>query len=297
MLKALAPWFGSKRGMAPTIIEQLGPHRYYFEPFCGSLAVLLSKPSCYHEIVCDLHGELINLARTIQSDEGSVELFGRLARTMYAEEIFRDATEQLSSDDLAPVDRAYWFFVHSWMCMSGIGGSNQAGRDRKVPMATRWTQNGGPSATRFRNALVSIPEWYARLHNVQILNRDAFEVLPKISDDPGVALYIDPPYPPETLSGTARYDHDFKATDDVYGQMTLCKDMDLDDHTRLANELRRFKNARVVLSCYECERYRQLYDGWTFIDCQRLKSLTNIGKRGARRSVAMEVLIVNGEKL
>ena len=25
-IKALAPWFGSKRGLAPTIIEQLGPH-------------------------------------------------------------------------------------------------------------------------------------------------------------------------------------------------------------------------------------------------------------------------------
>lgn len=32
---AIAPWFGSKRAMAPTIAEQLGPHRAYLEPFCG----------------------------------------------------------------------------------------------------------------------------------------------------------------------------------------------------------------------------------------------------------------------
>lgn len=38
---AVAPWFGGKRTLAPRIVEALGPHKAYVEPFCGSCAVLL----------------------------------------------------------------------------------------------------------------------------------------------------------------------------------------------------------------------------------------------------------------
>ena len=40
---ALAPWFGSKRNLAPTIAEELGPHCCYFEPFCGSVAARIES--------------------------------------------------------------------------------------------------------------------------------------------------------------------------------------------------------------------------------------------------------------
>lgn len=36
-ISAIAPWFGSKRTLAPRIVEVLGEHRAYWEPFCGSL--------------------------------------------------------------------------------------------------------------------------------------------------------------------------------------------------------------------------------------------------------------------
>ena len=43
-IKAIAPWFGGKRTMAPDIVEQLGPHTQYFEPFCGSMDVYRQVP-------------------------------------------------------------------------------------------------------------------------------------------------------------------------------------------------------------------------------------------------------------
>ena len=33
---ALSPWYGSKRTLATRIIKELGAHRVYWEPFCGS---------------------------------------------------------------------------------------------------------------------------------------------------------------------------------------------------------------------------------------------------------------------
>ena len=46
-IKAIAPWYGSKRTLAPRIINQLGPHTTYVEPFAGSLVapgVAFNKP-------------------------------------------------------------------------------------------------------------------------------------------------------------------------------------------------------------------------------------------------------------
>ncbi len=65
-IKALAPWFGSKRTLAPRIVEAIGKHTVYWEPFAGSMAVLFSKPQVSAETVNDLHGDLVNLARCIQ---------------------------------------------------------------------------------------------------------------------------------------------------------------------------------------------------------------------------------------
>lgn len=56
-ISAIAPWFGSKRVLAPKIVEQLGQHRCFWEPFCGSMAVLLAKPTVSQETVNDLHGD------------------------------------------------------------------------------------------------------------------------------------------------------------------------------------------------------------------------------------------------
>lgn len=69
-ITAIAPWFGGKRNLAPAIVEELGPHRGYWEPFCGSLAVLLAKPRVSQETANDLHGDLINLARVLQERRG-----------------------------------------------------------------------------------------------------------------------------------------------------------------------------------------------------------------------------------
>ncbi len=292
-IKAIAPWFGGKRGMAPEIVRQIGGHRYYFEPFCGSLAVLFAKPKSSHEVVCDLHLDVANLARVLQYEDQAVSLYDWLQRTLFCEALFAKSLERLKGEPtdgpVAELQRAYDFFVVSWM---GRGGDSGTTLGRQGPqMAMRWTQNGGPGAVRFRSAIESIPAWHDRLRNVQILCRDAFGVLPKISDEPGVAIYADPPYPPETLRGDARYEHDFEAKPDDL-QMLVGR---TDDHESLAYELRRFEHARVVVSCYDCDRYRRLYDGWTFIDCARGKNLHSQGGRGSRRSTAPEVLIVNGE--
>lgn len=289
-ITAIAPWFGGKRTLAATIVTELGPHRAYFEPFCGSLAVLLAKPAAAMETVNDLHGDLVNLARVLASDDAE-NLYERLIRTLCSEDLYEQACRIVAAPlafapCLSDLNRAYWFFILSWLGRNGTSGSVR----RNFALAVRWTPGGGSGGKRFMAAVDSIPAWHQRLRVPTILNRDAFEIIPRISDEKGVAIYVDPPYIHATRSGHgggSRYLHDFHDGD-------LLNE---DDHARLAKMLRRFQCARVVVSYYEHPRLAGLYPGWTTRKCTVSKQLHLQNRRGAERADAPEVLLINGPTL
>ena len=307
---AVAPWFGGKRTLAPRVVDQLGKHTQYFEPFCGSMAVLLAKAPSQKETVNDMHGDLINLGFVLQDSQCAESLYGRLQRVLFSEGLLDEAASRLSQApyfDLrdydhehrsANVDRAYWYFLACWMGRNGTAGTER----QDYQIAVRWTKGGGSPTVRFRNAIESIPAWHQRLRNVVILRRDAFEIIDRFEDVEGTAIYVDSPYTMETRgdmgkSGAgARYLHEFEHTDsepDLFEQADG-KKKKANDHRRLAEVLCSYKKARVVVSYYDCPRIRELYKGWTFIDCAMNKQLHAQNGRGARKKPAPEVLIING---
>jgi DNA adenine methylase len=279
-IRALSPWYGSKRTLAPQIITQLGRHACYWEPFCGSCSILLSKEPATYESVNDLHGDLINLALVVQDPTKSLTLYERAYRTLCCEQFARDAKEQLLApmpDDLPCQSRAYFYLVHSWFHVNGIAGTPLR---HTGSFCVRYSAKGGNGATRWRSVVESIPAWHERLRGVQILSRDAFDLIEKIDDADGTVLYVDPPYLRHTRG--AKYEHDFRPS----------------DHLRLSQLLSRFQRARVVLSYYEDPQLRELYPRWSKIDQAKLKvakSMVNSGMRdGSGRTEAPEVLLVNG---
>ncbi len=276
-IKAIAPWFGSKRTLAPRVIELLGRHRVYWEPFCGSMAVLLAKPPATYESVNDLHADLINLARVLQNERTGQELYARASRTLFHEDLLPLAKQHLLECEIDPAvpntDRAYWYLVFSWMSLNGVSGTplNHTGT-----FAVRYSANGGNGAIRWRSTVASMPWWHERLVGVQILHRDAFAILEQIDDAAGTAIYIDPPY----VTKGAKYVHDFRAA----------------DHQRLADLLDRFHQARVVVSYYDHPSLEPMYAAprWTWVRCSVAKSMVNGGRRDSGGRVdAPEVLIVN----
>lgn len=280
-ITAIVPWFGGKRTMAPLIVEQLGEHQFYFEGCFGSLAVVMAKEPSEHEQVCDLHGAVTNLAWCVQSDRLAPELYDRLQRVCYDDSIFSHSVKWLKQAHFEPLPEpqlewAYHYFIASWMGRNGVAGT--AAVNYKI--ATRWTKGGGSGPLRFRNATESIPAWHDRLRNVHILRRDLFKVLPKIEDAKGMAIYVDPPYLPDTVAKNSKY---------------LC-DFTPQQHRTLADMLGQFKKARIVVSYYDAPSLDMLYKGWTKIDCSRQKHLHVQNKRGIGKGMASapEVLLING---
>jgi DNA adenine methylase len=275
-IKAIAPWFGGKRNLAPQIVELLGKHTVYWELFCGSMAVLLAKPQCVMETVNDLHGDLINLARVLQKEDTVVELYGRLSRTLMHEQLHKEAAERYKARTYyeecseIDVDRAYDYVLCAWFGRNGVAGTHSYNQG----FCVQYTANGGHAAKRFRSVIESIPAWHQRLMNVTILCRDAFELLTRIEDKKGTAIYVDPPY----IVKGAKYIYDFE------GEA---------EHRKLAELLNRFKEARVVVSYYAHPLLDELYPGWQRHEINVSKAMSNAGSRGKKDVRAVEVLLVN----
>ena len=299
--------------MAPDIVAELGKHSQYFEPFCGSMAVLFAKQKSQKETVNDLHGDLINLARVLQDEKTAIALYERLSRALFSEDLLEQARDYLDDTsslslfvhhNLAErrhpeaIDRAYWYFLASWMGRNGTAGTARV----DYQIAVRWTKSGGSPTVRWRNAVESIPAWHARLLNVVILCRDAFRIIDRFEDVKETAIYVDSPYVMETRGAakngkSGKYLYEFEATR-LRKHSGLFPDEDdedeLDPHERLRNALAAYKNARIIVSHYDCLRVRELYEGWTFVDHRRHKHLHAQNGRGATRKDAPEVLIING---
>lgn len=73
MLKSPFPYFGGKRRVAPMVWERFGDVPNMVEPFCGSLAVLLGRPSEPRiETVNDIDALISNFWRSCQADPEAV---------------------------------------------------------------------------------------------------------------------------------------------------------------------------------------------------------------------------------
>jgi DNA adenine methylase len=268
-MTALAPWFGGKRNLAPQIVAELGEHRSYWEPFCGSMAVLLAKPECRCETVNDLHGDLVNLARVIQDAKLGPALYRRMRRAWCDETLFREAKARLAEPFVEGMGRACDYFYYSWVGRGGVSGKDGAADGFSV----QWSQvsKGG----YLDRAVSSIPAWRCRMRRVTVLNRDALGVLENVRDEDGTAIYVDPPY----IAEGGAYAHNLAT----------------DQHHRLAEMLGRFCRARVVVSYYEHPLLKELYppakwtrvDNWVTRGTSASRGITGSEKRN-------DLLIING---
>ncbi len=68
------PWFGGKRTVADIIWKRFGRVRNYVEPFAGSAAMLLQRPTPWEgtETINDADGYVANFWRAVKSDPDSV---------------------------------------------------------------------------------------------------------------------------------------------------------------------------------------------------------------------------------
>jgi DNA adenine methylase len=224
-------YFGGKWRLAPWIVKHFPRHRYYTEAYGGGASVLLRKPRAFHEVYNDLDGEIVNLFTVIRDTPD--KLAAALEATPYA----RAEHEMCYENDpleAAPLERARRTIIKSQMGFGSLGLEKNAGFRAIADASVARSWLALPAAIR------AIGE---RFRGVVIEEKDAVLLIAQ-QDRERALHYVDPPYVAETR-----------------GDGGYAVEADEDDHRRLADVLHDCEGA-VVLSGYDCELYRELYDDW-----------------------------------
>lgn len=242
-------WHGGKYYLTPKLVRigQQAPgivHRV--EVFGGSMAwTLANSPEGFSEAINDVHGDLMNFWRVLQSPR----LFKRMQRALEATPFSRphwrasaawlDAQRmRLAAPD--PVEWAVRFFIFARQTMAG-----RLGKPVEAPLSRTRTRRGmNEQASAWLGAIKGLPVVHNRIQRVVLLEDDFGRVI-TTEDGPQTLFYFDPTYLPETRKTVGEYG---------------THEMDPDAHGRLLAHCTHMKG-RFILSGYDSELYRAVADG------------------------------------
>lgn len=271
--RALAPWFGSGRMIAPLVGRELEGCSWVGIPFAGGMSEV-AEITARSVAVNDLHRHVINLARVVASFGSRQELLRRLTRLPFHPDVLTSAQQYCRLHDpegLYDFDCALNYFVCCWMGRSHKSGGVD---EFNGGISTRWNANGGDSNVRYRSSLRGLVQWGRIMRRCSFTCLDAFDFLDKCPDTPETGIYVDAPWPDDG----AKYKHKFG---------TL-------EQTQLAARLSEFRNARVVVRFGDHPLIRQLYpDDFTQKQFSHWNWLRMEG-RTQTNETKREVLILNG---
>lgn len=207
------------------------PHLHYVEPFFGGGGILLARdperdwflspenPKLLaalkgsSEVANDIHGELTNFWKVLQSPEDFAAFCQKVALTPFSEVEFEAAFQASeAAEETAAVEktedtsenrvtRAHRFFVLARQSRQGLM------KDFATLSRNRTRGRINEQVNAWLSVVDGLPDVHERLRKVLILNQDACDVIRK-QDGPNTLFYCDPPYVHETRSTTGEYCHE-----------------------------------------------------------------------------------------
>lgn len=287
-------WHGGKYYLRNWIVGLMPPHLHYVEPFFGGGGILLARdpdrdwmlspenpklPAALKgssEVANDIHGELTNFWKVLQSPEDFEAFRQKVALTPFSQVEFEAAFQasQTSVDTADTADtsehrvaRAHHFFILARQSRQGLM------RDFATLSRNRTRGRINEQVNAWLSVVDGLPDVHERLRKVLILNQDACDVIRK-QDGPNTLFYCDPPYVHETRSTTADYHHE----------------MTEDQHRRLLDVLAGIEG-KFMLSGYPSQLYSQWENkhGWK----RHEYLIDNKAASGAVKEVKTECLWCN----
>lgn len=191
-LRAPFPWFGGKSRVAHLVWERFGDVPNYVEPFAGSLAVLLARPTAPGtETVNDRDCYLSNFWRAVKADPEAV---AKWADWLPNEADLRARHEHLrlrreGFDALIQSDPNYFDaqMAGFWVYGAALSLGNTWQRATKQQVAIGKAGGGGLGQT-------VIAALAGRLRNVRVLSGDWSRAVSDVRLDGLTGVFLDPPY-------------------------------------------------------------------------------------------------------
>jgi len=199
-LKAPFPYFGGKAKIANIVWEALGDVENYVEPFAGSLAVLLARPSWHKrgvETVNDIDHYLVNFWRALRAAPDEVAYYADwppseadlTARHIWLVNEGRERIANMEADPEAYDAKVAGWWVWGLSCWIGSGWCSGGGpwtaRDGKLVRRNRDERGVGRQLIHLRNAGQGVNRKRIHLgHAGQGVNRQSLQrVIPGDGND------------------------------------------------------------------------------------------------------------------
>lgn len=250
-------YFGGKgNGLSKRLIDHF-PDKYselkYLEPFGGSAAVLFNKEISPIEIYNDIEENVYSLFKVLSDNELFEEFKGKCDLTPYSKQIMEEFRDSLKNDELSILDRAYKYFIVNRTAYNGTGGFSAAPTIRR---------NMSKSISDYLSTVDNLIDVHQRISKVVVHNTDALNLIKKY-DEEDWFMYLDPPYHQSTRT-SVRYK----------------EDMGNDKQEDFLDTVISCKNAKILISGYDCVEYDRLVEnGWTKISFEVKTQNTNrVGK-------------------
>ncbi len=248
------PYFGSKKRQLLAIayvLRKIGcdGHNKIIDGFCGSAVVGLNMKNNFFKnskvVINDLNPEIVNFFRIMQDKNKYKELCSLIQEQTYNEETFLDAMDmrkkyKKEKINLTEIERALYFYITFTQCRNG---------DSKMGFG-----RGHEKEETFYSRIKNIEKLHKQLQNVDILNEDILELIPKM-DKPENILYLDVPYL-QLLRKAGGYEYDNGDVEFQKKFLRTCKEV---------------KRAKVIIAGYydkdselthECDYNAILGEGW-----------------------------------
>jgi len=259
------PYYGGKNNPKTLnwLLARLPMQNAYLEPFGGSAAILLNRPRAVIETFNDINQDVINFFRQLR-DNGP-ELIRRLQLTPYSREEYEKAQKVLYGpiegrvSDLVEWARLYYVEARqSFTAKTKSGWSYCRSIESRAAKSYSWAAG-----------IEQLPDILERFRGVQIENDNALKIIRRY-DTEDCIIYEDPPYLISTRTQPEGYNYEVN---------TLF-------HRTLA-KLNRELKAKVAVSGYESDLYRELYEekGWWRFDAADTSLSSSNREGGATRSM------------
>lgn len=250
-------YFGGKgNGLCKRLLEYF-PENYqelkYLEPFAGSAAVLFNKEISPIEIYNDLEENVYSLFKVLSNEEMFGKFKDKCDLTPYSKQVMEEFREDLKTDELDILERAYKYFIVNRIAYNGTGGFSSSPAIRR---------NMSKSISDYLSTVDKLMDVHQRLSKVIIHNTDAFTLIEKYDKEDWM-MYLDPPYHHSTRTGV-RYK----------------EDMDNEKQENFLDTVISCKNAKILISGYDCDEYNRLEEnGWSKISFEvKTQNNNRVGK-------------------
>jgi DNA adenine methylase len=253
---AALKWFGGKQNFCQKIIDLMPTHKFYVEPYCGGLGVLLNKPhENIAEICNDKNSHVINFFRVLQNDKLFVQFKRIIDFCPFSEAEFNKAREYFKThkqDQTPNIYSSCLFFLYNRLSMGG--------QMKDFSPLTMSRLRGGRQAdvNAFLNCIDGLPEISQRLRNVAFLCRDALSVINDYKNNEDALIYCDPPYLHETRTSKKVYEY----------EMSYAQHQELLDCFRGAT-------CNIMLSGYRSNLYDKFFVNWNRVDIKVANSASH----------------------